>query len=430
MGRPASRAISVSECSLPSVKVSKMEVILLVTDRPLSVELPANVVLLVENDQRTSRAITPRASMIGFTPSKHNISRTAPERHPTETIRDTDGRSHSSGGRNTTPGCTTGASPRRSPKDVRVELDWLETFLAVVDRGGFTAASAQVHRSQSRVSAHIAALERELGVQLIDRARRPATLTPAGQIFATHAREILADVGSARSAIGILRALDEESVAVLTTPCIGAALFPKVVGDLLAGHPNARVALSEHGWQEGERRHPAEGFVLAVVPADHELAQARSGAGAIEPARLAAQKLVISGMTMSTVPQILLTLGARGLETVPRTTVDTPQTLVTMVRAGVGIGVANAVGLENTDTTGLVVMDIDDPEMFREVAVYWYDELLSYDVGQSLLRSVIQAQPPPGGSRIGQDGEVLLTGPGISQSNDGNLSAAQRLSQR
>jgi DNA-binding transcriptional LysR family regulator len=336
-----------------------------------------------------------------------------------------------------------------------VELDWLETFLAVVDRGGFTAASAQVHRSQSRVSAHIAALERELGVQLIDRARRPATLTPAGQIFATHAREILADVGSARSAIGILRALDEESVAVLTTPCIGAALFPKVVGDLLAGHPNARVALSEHGWQEGERRHPAEGFVLAVlpslprphppglqervlwrepiqavVPADHELAQARSGAGPIEPARLATQHLVISGMTMSTVPQILLTLGARGLETVPRTTVDTPQTLVTMVRAGVGIGVANAVGLENTDTTGLVIMDIDDPEMFRVVAVYWYDELLSSDVGQSLLRGVIQAQPPPGGSRIGQDGEVLLTGPGISQSNDGNFSAAQRLSQR
>ena len=41
IGSPASRAISVSECSEPSVKVSRIEVILLVTDRPDSVELPA-----------------------------------------------------------------------------------------------------------------------------------------------------------------------------------------------------------------------------------------------------------------------------------------------------------------------------------------------------------------------------------------------------
>ena len=111
------------------------------------------------------------------------------------------------------PGCITGANATPGPDHVGVELDWLETYLAVVDRGGFTAASTQVHRSQSRVSAHIAALERELGVLLIDRTRRPATVTPAGRIFATHARDILADVRSARSAIGILRAMDEESLA-------------------------------------------------------------------------------------------------------------------------------------------------------------------------------------------------------------------------
>src|SRR5690242_18519367 len=41
MGRPASRAISVRQCSLPSVNVIRIEVILLVTERPDSVELPA-----------------------------------------------------------------------------------------------------------------------------------------------------------------------------------------------------------------------------------------------------------------------------------------------------------------------------------------------------------------------------------------------------
>jgi DNA-binding transcriptional LysR family regulator len=90
-----------------------------------------------------------------------------------------------------------------------MELDWLETLLAVVDRGAFTAASEQLHRSQSRVSAHIAALERDLGVRLIDRTRRPATLTAAGKVFTRHAREIVVGVGSARSAVGAVRGLDQ-----------------------------------------------------------------------------------------------------------------------------------------------------------------------------------------------------------------------------
>ena len=148
----------------------------------------------------------------------------------------------------------------------RVELDWLETFLAVVDRGGFTAASEQVHRSQSRVSAHIAGLERELGVRLIDRTRRPATLTAAGEVFARHAREIVAGVGSARSAIGALRALDEESLSVLTTPCIGTALLPGGARRAGRADPGVRVTLSEQSWHDVERRFLADGIVVAVLP--------------------------------------------------------------------------------------------------------------------------------------------------------------------
>src|SRR4051812_42443921 len=104
-----------------------------------------------------------------------------------------------------------------------VELDWLETFLAVIDQGGFTAASEHIHRSQSRVSAHIAGLERALGVQLIDRHRRPAALTDAGLVLSRHARAVLAELAAARSAIDTLRSVDEQSVLVLTTPWIGSA---------------------------------------------------------------------------------------------------------------------------------------------------------------------------------------------------------------
>jgi DNA-binding transcriptional LysR family regulator len=309
-----------------------------------------------------------------------------------------------------------------------VELDWLETFLAVVDRGGFTAASAHVHRSQSRVSAHIAALERELGAQLIDRSRRPATLTPAGRIFAQHARGILAEVGSARSSIDVLRAMNSESIAVLTTPCIGAALFPGVITAVLGRHPRARISLSEHSWLGGDPRQSADGFALAVmptltgspaaewhsqvlwtepiqalVPVDHELAQHAAGAGSgIAAALLARYTLVAGGEQAGVEPEIVQLLAGRGLDIGTRLVVQTPQTLVAMVRAGVGIGIGNAVAFENTDTTGIVALNLDDPELIRDVAVYWHDVLLMSEVGRTLQQTVLQAPLPKGAIAAGR----------------------------
>lgn len=302
-----------------------------------------------------------------------------------------------------------------------MELDWLETFLAVVDRGGFTAASEQVHRSQSRVSAHIAGLERELGVRLIDRSKRPAVVTAAGQVFARHAREIVAGVGSARSAVGALRSMDRELLVVLTTPCIGMALFPDVVAALTVEHPGVRVTLSEQSWHDVERRFPADGVVVAVLPtlahplapglqeqvlwrervqvvvdADHELARP----GPLTPERLVRHPLVVAGTAAEAPPEVLTLLAADGLAVQPRVSVDTPQSLVAMARAGAGVGVANAVALAHADTRGLVVRDIDHPDFVREVAAYWYEVLVTTDVGRALLRTALDVPVPRGAEGV------------------------------
>lgn len=121
-----------------------------------------------------------------------------------------------------------------------MELAWLETFLAVVDRGGFTAASAHIHRSQSRVSAHIAALEKGLGVLLIDRAHRRVILTPAGLVFAGHARRVIAEVGAAQAAIEAFKSPEQRTVVVFSTPSMGAACPPDLIPTLdarLPAHP-------------------------------------------------------------------------------------------------------------------------------------------------------------------------------------------------
>jgi DNA-binding transcriptional LysR family regulator len=303
-----------------------------------------------------------------------------------------------------------------------VDVDWLETFLAVVDRGGFTAASEQVHRSQSRVSAHIAALERDLGVRLLDRSRRPATPTAAGEVFARHAREIVGGLDSARNAIGALRGLDERSLTLVTTPCVGAALFPSVLARVTADRPGLRVLLAERSWHEVERGFVADALAMAVlprlepstgtglrerilwreplqvvVPRDHELARSREPVAA---ERLVRWPLLVCRQSGDGDSELRRLLAARGVVAQPRVTADTPLTLISLVQAGVGVAVLNAVALGPLDLADLVVLDVEAPAPPRVVAAYWNDVLLDSDAGRRLHRAVVDAPTPAGAHAV------------------------------
>jgi LysR family transcriptional regulator, carnitine catabolism transcriptional activator len=77
-----------------------------------------------------------------------------------------------------------GLSPRDPRDAMSLQTAWLRSFLAVADKNGFGAATLVLHLSQSRVSAHIAALEHALGVSLFDRKARPICMTEAGELSA------------------------------------------------------------------------------------------------------------------------------------------------------------------------------------------------------------------------------------------------------
>ena len=62
-------------------------------------------------------------------------------------------------------------------------LNQVRYFQAVVRCGSFTEAAEECHISQSAISQQVKALEQELGVELLARANRKFTLTPAGEYF-------------------------------------------------------------------------------------------------------------------------------------------------------------------------------------------------------------------------------------------------------
>lgn len=73
-----------------------------------------------------------------------------------------------------------------------MELYQLRTLVAVAEEGNFTRAGKRVHATQPAVSAHIKALEEELGVRLFDRTPRGVELTVAGGELIGDAIEVLA----------------------------------------------------------------------------------------------------------------------------------------------------------------------------------------------------------------------------------------------
>lgn len=80
-----------------------------------------------------------------------------------------------------------------------MELHHLKAFVAVAEEGNLTRAAARLHASPPAVSAHIKALEEDLGVGLFRRTPRGMETTEAGLALLAHARTILGGLDALRA---------------------------------------------------------------------------------------------------------------------------------------------------------------------------------------------------------------------------------------
>ncbi len=165
-------------------------------------------------------------------------------------------------------------------------------------------------------------------------------------------------------------------------------------------YPGVRLTISEQSRLDVEQRFSAEGVVVAVLPTlDHPLAPGMQEKllwreplrvvvhpghafavrrRAVTPAELVTHPLVLRGSFGDSEPEVLTLLAERGLAVRPRATVDTPQSLVAMARAGVGVGVPTPSPWSTPTPPASRCVDIDDPDMVREVAAYWYEVLVEH----------------------------------------------------
>src|SRR5688572_10890144 len=86
-----------------------------------------------------------------------------------------------------------------------MDLNHVNLFVHVVEKGGFTAAADAVGLPKSSVSRSVARLEQDLGVTLLRRTTRTVTLTDAGKVYYERARvavQQLAEAGDVASDAG------------------------------------------------------------------------------------------------------------------------------------------------------------------------------------------------------------------------------------
>jgi DNA-binding transcriptional LysR family regulator len=130
-----------------------------------------------------------------------------------------------------------------------VELRQLASFLAVVEEGQFARAAARLFLTPPAVTGHIQRLERELGVQLLERS--PIALTPAGQRLLPHARTMLAAANAASDAIAELRGGPSRAPLRVGVMAPGSAeLTPAILRAFQSTQPGVRLSVESLNFTE------------------------------------------------------------------------------------------------------------------------------------------------------------------------------------
>ncbi len=305
-----------------------------------------------------------------------------------------------------------------------VKISWIRSFLAVAERGGFGAATSKLHLSQSRVSAHISALEELLGFALFERRVRPTALTEPGRIFADHAQEALDALQDGIEAARAALRPGYGHLVVGSYPSVSSTFLPSVLACLNGSHPAMSVEILEGNAASLEAALSSGSVDVAFRPLQPPVRDNRLKTRALWRESIVAVMRDDDPLTTQTRVGIA-DLEGRALIGNPSGSredgggfdlrhaagdaadslnvaylTDQPSTLVSLVRAAFGVGVISQLALATTTTDGIAVREIDSPTAFRDVALFWNDQSSKNPSLDVFVDAVTAADPPAIAQRL------------------------------
>ena len=268
------------------------------------------------------------------------------------------------------------------------DLADIRGFLAVADFGSIRAAAESLHLSQSALSRRIDKLEGALGVALFTRTTRKVELTAVGRSFVPKARNVLNELESALLGIRDVAERISGEVTIACVPSAVAYFLPNVVREYHRQYPGIRLRVIDEssadillnvargeadfgltyiGANEADLEFQPvmeDPFVVACAR-DHPLGRKR-WVRWDELARHDTITLAQGSGNRLLIDQALARGGVR-----PRSFCEVHHVpaLVSLVEAGVGVGVVPRLAMPAADHPRLVSVPLRQPEVSRTLGL-------------------------------------------------------------
>jgi DNA-binding transcriptional LysR family regulator len=270
-----------------------------------------------------------------------------------------------------------------------MDLKQLRYFKTVIEAGGFSAASRQLHIAQPALSIAVRKLEQELELTLLHRGERRITTTVEGEVLLGHARKLLELSATAELEMRELRGLTKGEVRLGIPSMLGSYFFPPILMGFKHRYPGLRLSVYEQGTRrlqqmihdgeldlgvvvadsppaELETRLLTREEMVACLPAEHPFAAQSS----ISLEAFFSQELVVfkPGYFL----REFVDRFSERADKAPRIAFETDLIPLTkaIVRQGFGITTFLRMGLENEPADGLVAVPFEEP-VFLDLSLAW-----------------------------------------------------------
>lgn len=139
----------------------------------------------------------------------------------------------------------------------------MRTLVSVAHAPSFSAAAAELGISPSLVSRHVADLEQQLGVRLVNRTARSVTMTHDGTQYAAFAERILTEIEDQDAELTQTKRSAEGRLSIISPKWIGLQELGLAIGAFRHEHPGIRVKLQLGGVSDRLHDFLDQGFDIA-----------------------------------------------------------------------------------------------------------------------------------------------------------------------
>jgi DNA-binding transcriptional LysR family regulator len=246
-----------------------------------------------------------------------------------------------------------------------LNLNHLAIFDAVAAEGSVTRGAAKLMITQPAVSKQLAVLERQLGVELLERLPRGVRLTEEGKLLARYARQIFALRDEAQAALVDIHNLSRGTLRIGASTTIGTYLIPDSMVRFRRSYPGIRtyvdiarsadierrlldsdldLGLIEHF--SGEPRLNASAFykddLIAIAPARHPLARRRL----ILIQELCREPFIVRETGSETKSFVERFLAQKQITVAPILSVPSTEAIKKAVAAGLGVAIVSRLSVD------------------------------------------------------------------------------------